>query len=214
MLLPNWNHKALSQYWPEIPFCKEVFFVNSFKHIGIDELTEFIDSTCDQMIASQWRQIPRDYFKVFRQAQAFATSQFLVHESQFVAECGLAPDVVTRSLTFFHAIGELIYAHNHVCVRPQRLSKIMAKFISPEQVRNQLWKRDDDFQVDLLRETDIKVLLPGSNHNSKLEMMCLLGVCFKVIETRGEQKVPLYFFPSLTTFSGMLITYVSCLVLT
>ncbi len=158
------------------------------------------------MISSQWRQIPWNYFKVFHQAQVFATSQLLVHEREFEAECGLEPEVVARALTFFHAIGELIYVSNHVCVRPQQLPKIMAKFISPEKVRKELCK-GDDFKVELLQETDIKALLPGSKHNSKLEMMCLLGVCYKIVETRGSQRVPLYLFPSLTTFNSMSIVH-------
>ncbi len=196
-----------------------------FEQIGINFLTQYVEATCDQILASQWREIPEKYFKIYNKATTLSKRKIIVPKQSFLVKQNLFDrlfkkksvtnsilsdpqshdldiETVQRALVFFHAIGELILINNQVCIRPQDLLKVMARFISPKDVREEL-QQGEDFEVALLHETDIEVLLPGSKRNSKLEMMCQFGVCFKMIETVRSEKIPCYLFPSLTIESGI-----------
>jgi hypothetical protein len=66
---------------------------------------------------------------------------------------------VKRALDHLHAIGEIVlFREGRICTNPSSISHLMAKFISPEQVRNDLlW--DYENQVVLLSKTDINSVL-------------------------------------------------------
>ncbi len=101
---------------------------------------------------------------------------------------------------------ELIVVGNQVCILPQHLPEIMAKFISPKEVRKKL-KKPDKCTVNRLNGTEIEVLLlpPGSKQNirGELEMMCHLGVCYKIIEIRNFKETE-SLFPSLAEVRGII----------
>jgi hypothetical protein len=86
---------------------------------------------------------------------------------------------------------------------------IMAKFISPEQVRNALFIWDNEQAVSLLTKTDIMTILEIStsyrNVTDELNLMAYFGICYEIPMPIGEIE-SVYLYPSLGDIATMKFT--------
>lgn len=69
------------------------------------------------------------------------------------------PDLMKRGLTHLHSIGEIVlFGKDKICNRPEEVSRLMAKFISPRHVRDNLLFNESD-QVNVLSTSSISEIL-------------------------------------------------------
>ena len=111
-------------------------------------------------------------------------------------------------MKFLHDIGQVVVFKDRICLDPSLIPKVMAKFISPQEVREALLS-DENSPVEILNVKDIGMMLRGvsrdtpnfandaRNIKQELEVMTHFGVCFKM---GGEDES--YLFPSLGTPKG------------
>lgn len=67
--------------------------------------------------------------------------------------------IVTKGLLFLHGIGEIVWFGDYVCIDPMSISKIMAKFVSPADVRKDLQLKGSKTNVSILSPQDIASVL-------------------------------------------------------
>jgi hypothetical protein len=110
-----------------------------------------------------------------------------------------------RALKHLHAIGQIVlFGDQKICTKPSVISQLMAKFISPTEVRNGLFLKSDKDPVNLLTKTNIDCIL-GLNKSilhDEISLMTFFGVCYelqthKMTPSDAKQQQTLYLFPSL-----------------
>ena len=184
--------------------------------MGLESLTGTIQSLCTNILDHHAKQTPLAYEIISEHVSEMAATNFVtdtdavlsfIEAKKNKAICN-KEGLAARALTYLHNTGEIVLFNNRVCLRPHELPKIMAKFISPTDVREKLMKETG--AIEILDEKSIRVMLHDSSLGSgkaqrdiisqELEMMVLLGVCYLL---RGENESnPSYLFPSLGTPQG------------
>jgi len=202
------TYPYVSQHWPKLPFNKTIFRVCSLTKDGVVGLIETVKTSCNQILDNHGKEIPKSYKIVLNVAQEMASTRFVVSKDELVDQItktnqSISKDgLVERALLFLHNIGEVITFKDRVCVQPIKIPQIMAKFVSPKEVRSALYLEENS-AVGILPAEDIGVILQtGSEASSvsrnvreELEVMCHFGVCYRLC---GKDQIdPLYLFPSL-----------------
>lgn len=110
--------------------------------------------------------IPRSYQQLLKDISSVQSSSSIL----LVSSIQLLPntrwkdnvDLMKRGLTHLHSIGEIVlFGEDKICNRPEEVSRLMAKFISPTEVRNVLLCSDED-RVNILPTSNVSEILEVS----------------------------------------------------
>ena len=218
----SWQHK-----WHHLPLHHQHLTVSSFKMNGIQALTKVLEQVCGDIFKQHATLIPKIFKSLLQSIQTIPQDLCITSISHLKATFWRESDKqFNLALRYLHSIGQIIVLGGSlVCTAPQVIPKITAEFISPEQVRGRL---STNYEVEILDEKQIGMVLKISdkttkyathsvldysyNNNltrlrDKLAIMESIGVCFKLAICRGV--LPMYLFPSLASFSGIHLTYLT-----
>jgi len=213
---PKISYKYANNYWPSIPFHDKVFFVSSLKDLNVDIFIEEVKMLTTKIMDQHATQIPLSYKIVQQSIRKIASTTFVTDTTKLIDNIKMSNNsgigdekLVARAVQFLHDIGQVVVFKDRICLDPSLIPKVMAKFISPQEVRETLLGEEGS-PVEVLNVKDIGMLLRGVSQDSpqfasnarnikeELEMMIHFGVCFKM---GGEDD--LYLFPSLGEAKGV-----------
>lgn len=161
----TWQRK-----WKRLPLFRTLFNISSITAIqGVYELLGILEPECKRIMDQHAMKIPPSYLQILEMIQNRNNQQVLIHKDdlhkQF--EALITAEGFTIMLKYFHAIGHIVLTKEGlVCTNPQLISKIVANFISPMEIRARLLKRDEE-KVQVLEEDDIGDLLSISFSNER-----------------------------------------------
>lgn len=207
---------AWKKRWNRLPISANLFIVGSLTSIpSVQSLLSFVEGECDQIFNQYCVQIPSSYRKVLTQLQSRSMSSYFIHWQDLLEEIMsqgelLGEDETEASfqtmLRYFDSIGRVVWLRTGwVFTDPTIAPKIVAKFVSPRDVRLMLLKRETE-SVQILDMTEIGCLLDiDASNNSRLqqelELMVHLQICFRLRVAGADSQ--LYLFPSLSSEAGM-----------
>lgn len=212
--LQNWQSK-----WKNIPlFTQHLFQVSSLhspKSVGF--LLQSITEVCFQIFEQHTVLIPSSARNILQLLQSLHTGNVLIpfHELYHHLKDKCKRDIQSFELALhhLHSIGRILFLQNGiVCTTPTLIPKMLAKFISPAEVQNQLCV---NYSVHILTQEQIGVVLQiDSNETRYFTLLCFylnnfslfrlkneieilleLQICFKIEWESG--RIPYYIFPSL-----------------
>lgn len=155
----NWQRS-----FPTLPIHDKNFQVSAKNERTLGELFETMQLQCKKVmdLAEMTPKYFRELLHYMRSIEAPAN---IIHEEKIVG-VRWSKDLVECALKYLHDVGEIVrFTDGRICTRPSVIPKIMAKFISPEEVRNQLL-RDGNGKL-LLFKTDIDSIFSVTNKESK-----------------------------------------------
>ncbi len=180
--LQNWQYQM-----PNLPlFRDKLFHVSSVAaRQSVQELLSSIELVCSMIFSSHSILIPPTFRKLLHSINScnlLSSDPFIQFQQlhiQLKPEHNMDLDTFELALKYFHTIGQIIFLQNGlVCRSPAIIPKLLAKFVSPFEVRNHLLAEDSDV-VQILTQKQIGVILQANTANStryKPEMcMCRTG---------------------------------------
>lgn len=148
------------QLFPSMPLHDSIFYTSTLHDTkSIKHLFQTIEDECNQIMNNHAKYLP-NYYKELRNditSLSSPTSPFL-EVSSLQSKWKESIEYTKEALQHLHAIGEIVmFGNNKIFTNPEVLSKLMAKFISPAEVKAKLL--GDRARVFLLKSADIKALL-------------------------------------------------------
>lgn len=172
-MLQQQHLNAWKKKWPRLPIYSTLFTVSSTTSIeSVNILFESVGKQCDHIFSKHCVLIPTSYRKVLAAIQSQQSNEgaeddevgrCLVSVDELFQKhaCGLNLSLFNLVLQYLHAIGRIVLLSNGiVCTNASLVPQIAAKFVSPEEVRMELLKKESDSVQILARE----------------EVGCLLGI--------------------------------------
>lgn len=133
--------------WPYLPLHQEIFEVSSTtSRESVQHLLTSVDQVCHNIFSVHAMEIPQSFSTTLKKLQSQAYPTTLVKLEELFAEHGdgMTRYVFSIMIEYFHQIGHVVLLNEWlVCIDPQIVPKIAAKFISPEDVRMSLLKSSD-----------------------------------------------------------------------
>lgn len=216
--------EAWNTQYPYLPFYNEVFEVSSAtSKESVGRLLSAVDQECIQIFEHHALEIPTIFSKSLDSIKQHSSIAPLVQEQELYAEHGQGIDsrVFETMLQYYHEIGQIVLLKEGlVCTYPQLVTKIAAKFISPEEVQMSLLMREDK-NIQILSSKEVGCLLNIKETNNarcvsdhtitwytpkilyhcrlkdELALMLHCGVCFE-LKTKLDA-ASMYIFPSLSS---------------
>lgn len=160
---PITSTAAWQRNFPAIPIQDEIYQVSTLTdEATAKDLFSAMESQCQQIMDLCNRLIPKSYRELLNVIREIKTSTNIIHTEEIKRvhkRWESDPKLVERAMRHLHDVGEIVmFTGGRVCTRPSAISRIMAKFISPEEVRNSLLV-DEENEVTLLTKTDIDTIL-------------------------------------------------------
>lgn len=197
--IPTWK-----QTWPNLPLHSEVITTSKTNTASVDHLWSVVTHECDMIMAKFTKQIPSSY-------------QFLLSHLKAIAQSTNSPMVSIKDnfansteqqfmpgLRYLHAVGDIVLLPGGlICTDPTEISRMMAKFVSPESVQQTLPHIAQGKAVILTSEQAGKIMLMQENDPNLLEelrIMSHFGICYQ-LPTVGKNS-PSFLFPSLSKECG------------
>lgn len=152
--LAQWKRKFQS-----LPLFDEIFSVSSINSDGVQHLISTLERVCNMIFTSHALEIPAVFSRTLDIIQQQTKGSSLIKTEELYAQFGeeMESDLFSIMLQYFHQIGHIVSLRGAlICTEPQRIPKIAATFISPEEVRANLLLEKD---VQILREKNILSLL-------------------------------------------------------
>jgi hypothetical protein len=141
-------------------YTEELFNISSMKSTeSVAHLLRAVENECNRIFKLHVLHIPTSYHELLSAIRNLPLTQ---HFFQVEKIADLCVGIVDRSvlhdaLKYLHSTGHVVLLDNHtVCIDPTIVPKIVAKFISPTELRRQLLKTGD---VTILEDADIGCLL-------------------------------------------------------
>lgn len=149
--------------WQCLPLHDELFVVSSkTSKQSVQMLLETVSRQCDHIFASHAIQLPLTFKQTLEHIRKHSSGDDVIFtEKDLFDACGSGVDqnVFSVMLQYFHEIGQLARLKGGlVCTNIQHISKIAAKFISPEEVRMTFLKKEHE-SVQILSKDDVGFLL-------------------------------------------------------
>lgn len=167
---PFTSTNAWQRAFPAIPIQDEIFQVSTLTNEKTaKELFDAMALQCKQVMDLSLKLIPKSYRELLIIIRGFNTTTNIIHvEDIRSVHKKWDKDLVERALRHLHDVGEIVrFTGGRICTRPSAISRIMAKFISPQEVRDALFY-DEESEVTLLTKTDIDNILGVSKKGSKV----------------------------------------------
>lgn len=179
---------ALATRWPRLSILnKQVFTVSSFtSEASVRQLLDAIEGASDSIFSKHAIQIPSSFRSTLERIQASPppSDLSLTTEQTLYAEFGNEHSkyIFSLMLKYFNSIGHIaILKGGLICTDPQQIVKLAAKFVSPEEVRLMLWKRETE-NVQILTEKDVGTLLAVPDSASE-KYVQYIGLSLPIIFT-------------------------------
>jgi hypothetical protein len=151
--IPTWQEQ-----WPSLPLHKKHFTVSSHKMQGVKELLKDLTHVCNAIFEQHSLAIPRTYKLLAESIKSIPIDKCLMPISQLKALHWIGQYYrFTLAVKYLHSIGRIIVLRKAlVCISPQTIPNITAKFISHDKVCKKLHMTHN---VELLTKKQIGMLL-------------------------------------------------------
>lgn len=162
---------SLKKNWPRLPIFDHIFKVSSIKSLdSVNNLFGIIGKECDRIFNSHSLLIPKAFKQVLIGLQKRTEADCFAKVDEIKEEFSLQvpAHVIESALQYLHAIGRVVlFSNGLVCTNAAIAPKIVAKFVSPEEVRLQLWKQQSE-NVQILGKEEVGSLLDiGASANAR-----------------------------------------------
>lgn len=202
----NFSPSTLNQWkqtWPNLPLFNEVVTTSRDDSASVDRLWKIIKTEATNIMEKFTKQIPKQYLAILEKIQQIShiSSQMFIQTQELIQFYSETPTIqLMPALRYLHSVGDIVLLNERlICANPMNISKVMAKFIAPEQVQLALPHIKDGKAVILTTEHAGRVLemtADDPNLLVELEAMSHFGICYK-LPTTPEQFGPSFLFPSL-----------------
>jgi hypothetical protein len=152
--------------FPAIPLVNKLFHISTLHDpLSVNLLLTEIQLQCATLLDLHCKMIPNSYKVLLHEVTAIESQNNIISITSFQEfspnnQWKKNPDLLMRALRHLHAIGRIVlFGDKRICTNPSAISQLMAKFISPMEVRDLLLCQSDDEQVNLLTKTDIACIL-------------------------------------------------------
>ncbi len=164
-----------------LPIHQRLFCVSSLKsQEGVQELLSSIENVCSQIFLGHTILIPPSYRKLLHSLHSFDLSDYcqndlLVPYQQLheLLEGEHNIDLATfkHALQYLHAIGQIVFLQTSglVCRTPTTIPKLLAKFVSPVEIRNQLLAEESEV-IQILTQQEIGAVLQTTSYITQYEI--------------------------------------------
>ena len=174
---------AWQKKWPKLPITGHLNTISSHKsQESIQCMLKEVEKECHRIFNKHAIEIPTSYHNILRKIQHhYSVEQNLVHWKVLHQKCDSEMDERSfRSvLQYLEAIGRIVWLkQGMVFPDPTQASKIVAKFISPENICLSLLKKDTE-KVQILTTEEIGCLLDiDTSNNEKFIFQFLIAFPF------------------------------------
>lgn len=150
--------------FPSLHFIDKVHHISTLhNHTSTLNLIADIEKQCSQIMNEHANMIPQSYQQLLRDITSIESSSPILPVSVIQSlpntQWNNKPDLMRQGLTHLHSIGEIVlFGEDKICKRSEEISLLMAKFISPCVVRNDLLCSEED-QVNILTTSRISKIL-------------------------------------------------------
>lgn len=156
--------------WPRLPIFDQIFNVSSFKSVeSVSDLLNVVGIECNRIFNTHSVLIPSSYREVLAKLQSRPDDQCFATERDLKQQIGKHMQVAffDSALQYLHAIGRIVrFSNGLVCTNAAVAPKIVAKFVSPEDVRLRLLKQQSD-NVQILSKAEVGCLLDIDTRSSE-----------------------------------------------
>lgn len=159
--------------YPSLPIFPKLFSVSSTTSTkSVRTLLSAIETECERIFSLHTTHIPTSYVRFLHtaQSQPIEDQALLVDAETLHQHCcpHMGSQAYKCMLQYLHAIGHIVFIEKKglIFVNPILAPKIAAKFISPEDIRMALLKREEE-KVQLLSMEDIGYLIDIQSTDNK-----------------------------------------------
>lgn len=155
--------KVWQKQFPEVPMVNNIISISTKQNQeSARQLFSVIETECTKIMDAHCKITPSAYKELLKDIKSIPSTNHIINLSDILAyntKWQREEALLHRALRYLHAIGLIVFfTGDKVCTKPEVISQIMAKFISPQEVRNKLlW--DNENQVKLLTQTDVDAIL-------------------------------------------------------
>lgn len=158
------NTEVYQQSFPSLHFLDKVHYISTlYDPTSARNLIVDIENQCANIMNEHAKDIPRSYRQLLKDITSMQFSNPLIPISsiQSLPNTKWSDDLelMKRGLAHLHSIGEIVmFGDEMICTKPQDVSRLLAKFISPAEVRNALLFSEEE-QVSILSHESISNIL-------------------------------------------------------
>lgn len=152
--------QSFQQKFPSLPLTNQIFHFSALHNPkSVKALFEEIVNQCDSIMNSHTKLIPTYYAALNKNISSLGEKDPIINISSLPKKWKDSPEMTQRALHHLHSIGEIvIFGKDRICTRPEIISNLLAKFISPVEVRAKLlWNNAE--RVNLMRREDMETIL-------------------------------------------------------
>lgn len=166
-MLQQQHLNAWKKKWPRLPIFNQMFMVSSTTSVeSANKLFETVRNQCDSIFSKHCVLIPSSFRKVLTSIQSQAAQVDNVDKNLVdidelfkIHGGGMKISSFKEALQYLHAIGRIVVLSNGiVCTNASLVPQIAAKFVSPEEVRMELLKKESA-SVEILSGEEVGCLL-------------------------------------------------------
>lgn len=166
-MLQQKHLNAWRRKWPRLPIFSHMFMVSSIASVeSVNCLLESVRMQCDKLFSKHCVLIPTSYRRILTSIQSPTDNvndingSLLKKDELFqLHSFGMDASSFEVVLQYLHAIGRIVLLSNEiVCTNASMVPQIAAKFVSPEEVRMELLKKETE-SVEILAEEEVGCLL-------------------------------------------------------
>lgn len=161
--LTDSHHAKWRKKWHTLPINPTLFSVSSLKSTkSVLQLLTFVEGNCRRILDQNSRYIPDSYRTFLQHLQQRPPEQVLIHWEDLYATSapkGLTKELFRAMLQYLKSVGRIFWLETGVVItNPTLAPQIAAKFVSPEEVRLGLLRKECD-KVQILSVKEIGCLL-------------------------------------------------------
>lgn len=149
------------QKFLSLPLHDTMFYFSTFHDPkSVKVIFKEIVQQCKLIMDHHSKLLPTFYTTVKNNISASSSSSnYIIDMLSILPKSKENVELTNQALQHLHAIGEIVmFGKDKVCTNPEVISKLMAKFISPAEVRTKLlW--EDHKCVSLLKKHDMQMIL-------------------------------------------------------
>lgn len=195
------------QTWSALPLFDQVPVTSKLDAKSIEEVWKIVKHESSTIMNKFTTQIPVLYLSILDKLRESANGQPFVRTND-LGNLALYQNLPS-TLRYLHAVGDIVLLQNGlICVNPASVSKMMAKFISPEQVQRSLPHIKEGKAVILTTEQAGRILeLKEDDPNllNELQTMSHFGICYQLPLSVSHNSKLSFMFPSLAEESKSML---------
>lgn len=150
--------------FPSLPLQDLIFHISTHEDVfSIWTLLTVIEEECTKIWDKTKAMVSSEFRHLLNIIKSLPATNHIIKKEEIISAYSnqrwQIEEIVTEGLSFLHGIGEIVWFRDYVCVNPMAISKIMAKFISPVEVRKDLQLKGSKANVSILSPQDIASVL-------------------------------------------------------